>query len=258
MMIGNGREDVNGLPASGQTRAKMRRRRSGYALWLVVWLPTAGAWSAEFQGSIGASTNNVFRGLTQSQNEGSVEADAYLSATHWFGGVTGESVKRVRTEPTSAELIGYVGYRQLLSENWNATASLRHYDYVSTTHRSRYDYDELDAAVSWRQQLVVALIVSPDTYSAAAYHHFGRGAAFALELTGREPLPYGLSLDAGIGYYDLRQEVDSGYAYWSAGVAKQWRRWEAALRYTGTDAEARHLYGRLAGDRVVASITWFF
>jgi len=236
----------------------MRRRISGYALWLMVLLPTAVAWSAQFQGSIGASSNNVFRGLTQSQNEGSVEADAYLSATHWFGGLTGESVKRLHSEPTSAELIGYVGYRQLLSDDWNAAVSVRHYDYVSTARRSRYDYDELEAAVSWRAQLTVALVASPDTYSAAAYRRFGRGAAFAIELNGREPLPYGLSLDAGIGYYDLRQEVNSGYAYWSAGVGKQWRRWEAALRYTGTNAEARRLFGRLAGDRLVAGITWFF
>ncbi len=250
---------MNELPASRQTKsANMRGRNRGRALWLVVLLPTAVAWSAEFQGSLGASTDNVFRGLTQSQGQASEQADAYVTSTHWYGGLTGETVKRLRNASVSAELIGYIGYQQLLSEDWNAALSARHYDYVGSAHRTRYDYDEFDATVSWRQQLALTLAASPDTYAAAAYRHFGRGAAFAAELAGREPLPYGVSADLGIGYYDLRQEVQSGYAYWSAGVGKQGRSWEVALRYIGTDAQARRLFSGLAGDRFVASAAWFF
>jgi len=71
-------------------------------------------------------------------------------------------------------------------------------------------------------------------------------------------LPYGFSLDAGIGFYDLHQEVGAGYAYWSAGVAKQWRYWQLTVRYIGTNAEARAVFGTLAVDRVVASAAWLF
>jgi uncharacterized protein (TIGR02001 family) len=235
-------------------------RTSWRSLLLIALLPTAIARAADFDGSLGASTDNVFRGLTQSQGQASVQANGYLTDTHWFGGLTSESVKRARSLPTGVELIGYLGYQQLLSDTWNGALTLRHYDYPGNRYRGRYDYDELSASVSWRQQLVLSVIASPDTYGAAygPYGRYGRGAAFAAELGGHEPLPYGLSADLGLGYYDLQQQVGAGYAYWSAGLGKQWRAWELRLDYIGTDAEARRLFRSLAGDRLVASVAWFF
>ncbi len=225
---------------------------------LMALLPVAAGWAANLDGSLAAATDNVFRGLTQSQGDPSVQVDGYVSATHWFGGLTAETVKRESSEATGAELVAYLGYQQLLSENWSGAVSVRHYDYPGNPYRPLYNYDEISASVNWRQQLVLALIASPDTYAAASYERYGRGAAYATELTGREPLPYGMSLEGGVGYYDLYQEIGAGYAYWSAGVGKQWRAFEASLRYIGTDAQARRLFQPLAGDRVVASVAWFF
>ena len=73
----------------------------------------------------------------------------------------------------------------------------------------------------------------------------------------RLPLGHG-AIDGGVGYYDLRSQVGFGYAYWSAGVGKQWRNWQVAVRYIGTDAQARHLFQTLAGNRVVGSVAWLF
>lgn len=214
--------------------------------------------TVDLQGSVGISSDNVFRGLTQSDGEASVQADGYLTATHWFGGVAAESVKRQADQPTGAEAIGYVGYQQLLAENWSGALSARHYDYPGNRYRSLYHYDELSASIGWHQQLLLELIASPNAFAAAGYDRYGRGMAFASELTGRQPLPYGLSADAGIGFYDLRQEVGTGYAYWSVGAGRQWRSWQLGVHYIGTNAQARHLFGTLAGDRVVASVAWFF
>ena len=225
---------------------------------LLIWsLLYAGLGRAiDIEDSLGVSSDNVFRGLTRSQGEASVQADAYLSATHWFGGLAAESVKRRGDRTTGAEVIGYLGYQQLLSENWSGALNVRHYDYPGNRLRSLYHYDELSATISWRQQLLLELVASPDTFASNGYD-YGRASAYAAELTGRQPLPYGLSLDAGIGAYDLRA-IHTGYVYWSAGVGKQWRSWQLSVRYIGTNSEAGHLFGNLAGDRVVASATWFF
>jgi len=238
---------------------RMRPRASRRILVLWGLLQAGSGYAVDLQGSLGVSTDNVFRGLTQSQSDPSAQADGYLTALHWFGGLATESVKRQGDVSTGAEVIGYLGYQQLLSENWSAALSVRHYDYPGNRYRSLYHYDELSATISWHQQLLLELIASPNTFaSSASGYDYGRGSAFAAELSGRQPLPYGFSVDAGIGFYDLRQEVGAGYAYWSAGLGKQWRYWQLTVRYIGTNAEARALFGTLAVDRVVASAVWLF
>ena len=61
-----------------------------------------------------------------------------------------------------------------------------------------------------------------------------------------------------MGYYDLRQQIGTGYAYWSAGVERRWRSWAFDLRYVGTDATAREHFQDDAGNRVVLSAFWLF
>lgn len=234
------------------------RPRVSQSLLLLCGLLQAGLGHAlDLQGSLAFSSDNVFRGLTQSQGDPSLQAEGYVSVTHWFGGLAAESVKREPNLSNGAEVIGYLGYQQLLSENWNAAVSVRHYDYPGNRYRSFYHYDEFSVAFDWHRQLRLELIASPNTF-AASYDDYGRGSAYAAELSARQPLPYGLAADAGIGYYDLRSELGFGYAYWSAGIGKQWRNFQLAVRYIGTDAQARHEFGSLAGDRVVAMLAWLF
>jgi hypothetical protein len=71
-------------------------------------------------------------------------------------------------------------------------------------------------------------------------------------------LPLGLSGVAGLGYYDLRRQIGTGYAYWSAGLERRWGRWAFDLRYVGTDTTARQHFEDDAGDRVVLSALWLF
>jgi uncharacterized protein (TIGR02001 family) len=229
----------------------------GLALWTCL-LPAARA--ADLQGSLGASTDNVYRGLTQSQGNAAIEADALASATHWFGGVVGESVKRERRESTSLELIGYVGYQQPLLGDWSTTLSAHHYEYSANRLSARYNYDELSLALSWREQVQLTLIASPDTYAVATQedYRYGRGLAFAAEIGAHQPLPFGAAAEVGIGYYDLRQQIGAGYTYWSAGISRQWYAWQLSVRYIGTDGHARRLFGDQAGDRVVGAVSWFF
>ncbi len=235
----------------------MQRRTGCYAA-LFAALSASIACAGDIGGALGASNDNVFRGLSQSEGQASVQADAYAAGTSWIGGLSAETVKRLREQGTGVELIPYLAYQRVLSADWSGAVSVRHYDYPGNPYRSRYDYDELSASLKWRERVLLQLIGSPDTYAVTDYHRYGRGAAFAVELTARQPLPHGLSADLGIGYYDLQPEIAASYAYWSAGLARRWDAYELALRYVGTDATARHLFGALAGDRLVASLLWSF
>ncbi len=234
------------------------QRRTAWSTALLAALSAPVACAGEFGGVLGASSDNVFRGLSQSQGQASVQADAYAAGSSWFGGLSAETIKRGRDEASGAQLIAYLAYQRLLSADWSGALGVRHYDYPGNPYRGRYDYDELSASLKWRERVLLQLIGSPDTYAATDNHRYGRGAAFAAEITARQPLPHGLSADIGIGYYDLQPEIAASYAYWSAGLARRWDAYELALRYVGTDATARHLFGELAGDRLVASVLWSF
>jgi uncharacterized protein (TIGR02001 family) len=237
-----------------------RARRHAGARWavslLAVLVMHAGR-GADFQGSLGASSDNVFRGVSLSDQQPSLFADVHASGTQWFGGVAADSVRLSPHERTSAQVIGYLGYQYPLEDGFRSAWSVRHYDYVSA-FRNRYDYDELDATLSWQDRLFAHLIASPDTYEVGEYRRHGRGAAFAAELSGRQPLPYGLAAQLGVGYYDVRQEVGAGYAYWSAALSKQWDQWSFTVSYIGTDGTAQRLFGTLADQRVVGSVVWTF
>lgn len=210
------------------------------------------------QGSLGASTDNVFRGVSLSDQQASFLGDLHVAGTRWFGGLAADTVRLLPHQSTQAQAVGYLGYQRPLGERLRGTLSVRHYDYLGNRYRSRYDYDEIGVTLSWQDRLFAQLIGSPDTYEATEYHRHGRGAALAAELSGTQPLPLGLSAQVGLGYYDLRQELGAGYLYWSAALSKQWAAWTFSVSYIDTDTSGRVLFGSLAGPRAVASVVWSF
>lgn len=209
-------------------------------------------------GSVGATTDELFRGLSQSDNQASAQADLHYTYAQWYGGVLAEEVRRGEDLSVRAEAIAYLGYQRRLGDDWSAGLALRHYDYPGNPNRTRYDYDEFAATLGWRERVSVNIIASPDTYAFDYQGHYGSGAAYCYELALREPLPLGLAANAGVGYYDLRREIGSGYGYWSAGLERQWRGWDFDLRYVGTDSAARYRFRDEAANRVVAGAFWSF
>lgn len=208
-------------------------------------------------GSLGLASDDVFRGVTQSDGQLSLQGDLHATVGSWYGGLSAESVRRDDGN-AGAELIGYLGLQQQLGADWSGRVTLRHYDYPGNPFRTRYDYDELGLSLAWRERVVATVIASPDTYSRDYLGNYGSGKAFCYELVGRQPLPAGFAAVAGLGYYDLRREIGTGYAYWSAGVEARWRSLAFDLRYVGTDATATERFGDDAGNRVVLSAFWLF
>jgi uncharacterized protein (TIGR02001 family) len=211
-----------------------------------------------FGGDAGAASDEVFRGLTQSDNQLSPQLDLHYSLLGWYAGVSGVGVRRGPGDSISAGVIAYAGYQQRFSDDWSGSLALRHYEYPGNQLRRSYDYEEGALTVSWRDLLIATVMASPNVFFADFQGHYGRGAAYAGELTGRLPLPHGFCANAGLGYYDLNHQIGTGYAYGSAGVSKQWRSWNFDVRYVATDETARHRFEQFAENRVVVSALWLF
>jgi len=231
----------------------------GQCKWYVVLLLFASACRADgFGGDLGISSDDVFRGVSQSNNEPSPQADVHYGLSGWYAGVSALEARRGPNESPGAGLIGYLGYQRRFGDDWSASLAARHYDYPGFQLRKFYDYDEAALTVSWRDLIIASVMASPNVYFADFYGHFGRGPAYTYEIGGRYPLPLGFCANAGIGYYDLDRQVGAGYGYGSAGISKQWRSLNFDARYVGTDHTARDRFEQFAVNRFVFSVLWLF
>lgn len=225
-------------------------------LWLgTLWQSPASA--GDLIGMLGADTDDVFRGVSLSDNQPSLQGALHYDADQWYVGLSAEEVRRGPARSAGVELIGFGGYQYRLSDDWTVAVSLRHYDYPGNPYRSEYDYDEGALRLQWRQWSLAA-IASPDTFAADRSGYYARGAAFAYELAVQQPLPWALSAEAGAGYYDLQREIGIGYVYWNAGLSRPWHDWQFDVRYIGTDSVAVRRFGNEAVNRAVLSALWSF
>lgn len=232
--------------------ARLARR----SLVVLLGLVAAPAGAAGFGATLGASSDNVFRGISESAGDPSVQVGAHYA---WdagaFAGLRAASVKPRVTYGTrdTIELDTFVGYGSAWGDAWNLRAILVHYDYPWSDPRRR-GYDELALGATWRGRLTLSAALSPNTPAPGNR----RDPARDYELALRWPVAGALSLDAGVGYYDLRQVYGIAYAYWSAGAACTWRQATLGLAWIGADDEARNGYGKRAENRVVGSVLWAF
>jgi uncharacterized protein (TIGR02001 family) len=232
----------------------MHRQRK----WYLVLLLSASACRADgFGGDLGIASDEVLRGRSQSDHQASPQADLHYSRGGYYGGLSAVGVRRGADSAAGAGLIAYLGYQQRLGDHWSASLVARHYDYPGYLRRNLYNYEEFAATVAWRDLIVATVMVSPKANLVDSEGNYGNGPAYTYELSGRQPLPLGFSANAGVGYYNLHHELGIGYAYWSAGLGKQWRSWNFDVRYVGTDSTAKRHF-ELAENRLVFSALWLF
>jgi uncharacterized protein (TIGR02001 family) len=209
-------------------------------------------------GDVGVASDEVFRGVSQSDHQLSPQLDLHYSYSGWYAGVTVIDVRRGPYDSVGAGLIAYLGYQYRISDDWSASLAARHYDYPGDQFRKYYDYEEGAVSLSWRELIIATVMASPDVYFSDFQGRSGRGAAYTYEIGGRLPLVQGFCANAGGGYYNLDREIGIGYAYWSAGISKQWRSVNFDLRYVGTDETARRRFEQFAENRLVLSALYLF
>lgn len=236
-------------------------RKPVLALLLLLLLPAAAqAQQQGWGGAVGASSDYAYRGLTQSDNRPAAQADLhYYGQGGWFAGLWSSSVRRSPADSLSAEFDPYLGWQWPLARDWNARVTAVHHDYPWSNGGRHYNYEELSGTLAYADRVLASVAFSPDTSLDTRYNTVRGRAAVAYDLTLHQPLPHAFSVNAGVGYYDLHWAVESGYVYWNAGFAYDWRRLQLDLSYIGTDSGARHLfYDGQTVNRLVASALWRF
>jgi uncharacterized protein (TIGR02001 family) len=208
-------------------------------------------------GSVSLVSDYVYRGVSQSRGEPALQADFHYASVHgWSVGVWGSTVELNGIEGRSAELNAYAAYRWQWSSNWHSKVMAVHYAYP-WNDISNYEYNEFVGSLSYRNRLFATVAFSFDSNRTVSPAYRTDKDIRSYELAGSVPLGRSFSTNLGIGYYDLPDPAD--YLYWNAGVSYDWRAFRAEISYIGSEDAAERLnYGRFAGDRVAATLSWRF
>jgi uncharacterized protein (TIGR02001 family) len=193
-----------------------------------------------WSGSIGASTDYVYRGVTQTDGGPALQVGVEAQARGWSAGVWSSTVDVNRDGRSGYELDLYASRAWVLHPDWIATVGAARYEYLHDGGEIDYDHDELSVSLSFQQRLTATIAWSPNTTRFS--HEPVRGQATAYELTFLQPLGERWSAFAGAGHYDLRDLTGYGYNYWSAGLTFTWASLQIDAAHISSDEPEQGRY----------------
>jgi uncharacterized protein (TIGR02001 family) len=212
-----------------------------------------------FGGSVVLTTDYVFRGLSQTKNEGAIQGDLhYQWLSGWFAGAWASNIRFQAPDSPNKEYNLYLGYARQFTSDWSARATVVHYGYPGGS--SDYNYDELAVGTDYQNRLFLTVAWAPNVsrysyYYGAAHHR----SEISYELNARQPLKFGISAAAGAGYYDLTDLF--GSTYWAAngGLVYALGDFQLDVTYYWVSNQARVIFGpATAHDHWVATLLWRF
>lgn len=234
-------------------------------LLLLIALAGCAAAKAEgvfvFSGSLGATSDFVFRGLSLTRGEPAAQGSIDVEFPREF--YVGAFVATVDPNPgpsAAVEIDAWLGRYWRLSEDYSADLRVSQYTYPDDPRRVNYNRTEFTATVGFRNQAFLAAIYSPNTDAIGSAPGYGRdGDAWALELSARHAFDDRWAVAAGFGHYNLEEIYHFSYNYWNVTVTATREPFELQLAWLGvSDRAADHFPASTVGDRVALTALWRF
>lgn len=206
---------------------------------------TASAQEADVAWNVGATSDYVFRGFSQTDQKFAIQGGVDVTYGAFYGGAWASNVDFA--DSTDAEVDFYGGWRPEVA-GFNLDLGVVAYLYVNAPDAADYDYVELKAAAS--------RAVGPVTLGAVVYYSpdfFGVDeTATYVEASGSFTPADKWTLSAAVGQQSL--DVNDDYTTWNAGVAYAFTDHIALdVRYHDTDVD-----GPLSDERVVGGLKFLF
>ena len=223
---------------------------AGLAAWLSALPVHAEGLMGEFSTNAALTSDYVFRGISQSDENPTIQAgfDWSHPLTSIYAGVWGSGVD---FEDASVEIDFYGGFNGSLQNLvWDVGAI--YYAYPGADNSLDYNFWELAIAGGYDFNffsLSAAVNYSPDFFG-------GRGSSLYPAVYAVMPLPYNFTASASAAY----QWIDDGesYADWSLGVDTLVYNFGVGLKYHDTDIEEDEGCGGNCDGRLVLSVSRTF
>lgn len=188
-------------------------------------------------GTISATSNYVWRGISLTNNNPALQADLYYIFNN--GIYLGGWLSNVTLDPTNSstptlETALTIGYSGSFTDNLDYAIGIARYIYPGQPDS---DYNEGFVALNYRI-LSAAVYYSNDVFASG-----GNGTYFDLGFNYSIPSKYifnisGFGIFGNIGYYKLDPVAGNSYANYNIGIVKKFGRVSIALTWTDTDGKA--------------------
>jgi uncharacterized protein (TIGR02001 family) len=194
------------------------------------------AWTASAE----LTSDYILRGVSQTYTGVALQLGGnYQAANGMFIGAWASNVDPYPFGAASVELDTYAGFAWPLTEDLTTQATYTHYTYLDDPRPIHYAFDEVAVSLKYLDRAALTVSWQPNATSYSSLGLARNRSLVAYEASGRLPLPHGLALAAGVGYYDLHELFRVGYVAGSVGVVWIGRRLEVDV--------ARYMAGRAVG-----------
>ena len=213
------------------------------------------AGDSPFTANVALTTDYVFRGISQSNEEPTIQGgmDWTDAATGLYAGVWGSGVD---FSDATTEMDAYGGMSGTVDDlTWDLGAI--YYYYPGADDSKNYDFWELAASVGYDfgyMQTTASLNFSPDYFASSGNSYYP-----AVNVT--VPLPYGITADAGYAYQWIEDNSAFGtpdYGTWSLGLGYEVEGFNLALKYIDTDLKEPTECADGCSQRVVFTVSRSF
>ena len=261
------------IPASRQLAA------AGWLACALGLLAPHAACGQSVGGSLAATSDYIYRGVSQSDGEGALQADLHASSAGGTFAGAWASTRDSSLEPyTDGEVQIYLGHRFSLGGGWSATVSGRADYFVGGDARHSTDYEELSAAFTWLDRYTLSLTAVPNAVryepvvfllqgQTRQYYEVYRSPAYVGDAAGQWLLQQGvfggaLYLTAAAGYYYASRPGEDAravdYLYGNLGLSLEWRRWRLDVGYFAAQRQAAELFPYPVANRLAGTVSWQF
>jgi hypothetical protein len=217
-------------------------------------------------GALGLSSENIYRGISQSDGRVSGFADVHCAvAQNWIAGI-GANTIHIPRGGADTQFTVYLDRRWRLDDDWSAKLGVIHYEPRRAENRAGFQYDEFNAAIGWRGRWLGTVAWSPRVGNAYIGAAAGYNGWLRVETTWRQPIGGRFSLDAGVGYAhpsatpphdyhyaNLALNASIGDAYLSLSHV-----WTRALFFRYNEIDPAFEFTFPSQQRWVGSLVWMF
>lgn len=232
----------------------MKKILSPLAVAICIATPAI-AGTSPFTGNVAFTTDYVFRGISQSNEEPTIQGgmDWNDVTTGLYAGVWGSGVD---FNDATTEIDGYAGMKGVMDDiSWNLGAI--YYYYPGADDSLNYDYWELAASAGYDfgfMQTTASLNYSPDYFGSS-------GNSWYPALNAAIPLNNGLTANAGVAHQWAEDNAAFGvddYTTWSLGLGYDYEGFNFGLKYYDTNLSEPTECADGCSSRVVFTVSRSF
>jgi uncharacterized protein (TIGR02001 family) len=210
--------------------------------------------SCSVSANVGYTTDYVFRGVSQNNEDPAVQGGVDLTCGKFYLGTWGSSIGF----GGHTEIDIYGGYKTTTGPiNWDF--GFIYYGYPGASGSDDLDFVELKVAASgdiWKGGTLGGTVFYSPEFTA------GTGQTWTVEGSFAQALPkvgmFSPTFSALVGHMSFDDDSDLDYTYWNVGLTLGFmEKWSVDLRYWDTDGDGCNFFGA-CDDRIVGTVKYTF